>query len=163
MKENKKNSKNIASKWKNLKHSYPSLKSPPASSCSALLPAQSAWHSSSTRELLPEIFSSKIFILCYRQRVPDGQFHPIFFKRFDPPNVLWFVIQIRSALLNLMGLGPGTRQVGLISGYISTHQLHASHFQLMMLTTKLIKKLWNLPKCLGGKGSHTQKNGIMSL
>ena len=33
---------------------------------------------------------------------------------------------IRSALLNLVELGPGTRQAGLISGYISTHQQHTS-------------------------------------
>ena len=50
------------------------------------------------------------------------------------------------------GLGPGARQIRPISGYISTHQLHASYFQLMMPTTKLIKKIWNLPKFFLGKG-----------
>ena len=71
----------------------------------------------------------------YRERAPE---------RFDPPKMLGFargMKSIRSALLNLVELGPGTRQIGPISQYISTHQLHSSHFQLMMPTTKLIKKL----------------------
>ena len=70
--------------------------------------------------------------------------YPIFLKRFDPPDMLGFargLKSIQSALLNLVELGPGTRQIGPISGCISTHQLHASHFLLMMPTTKLIKKL----------------------
>ena len=57
----------------------------------------------------------------------------------------------RSALLNMKELGSGARQIGPISGYISTHQQHAPYFQLMMPTTKLIKKFWNLPKSLGEK------------
>ena len=68
---------------------------------------------------------------------------------------------IQSALLNLEELGPGTRQIGPISGCISTHQLHASHFQLMMPTTKLIKKIMKLTKLVRGKGqSDPQENGI---
>ena len=66
---------------------------------------------------------------------------------------------IRSGLLNLVELGPGTRQIGPISGCISTHQLHASHFQLMMPTTKLIKKIMK-PIFFRGKGqSDPQENG----
>ena len=62
---------------------------------------------------------------------------------------------IRSALLNLVDLGPATRQIGPISGYISTRWLNASYFQLMMPTTELIKKLRYLPKFLREKGSQT--------
>ena len=66
---------------------------------------------------------------------------------------------IRSGLLNLVELGPGTGQIGPISECISTHQLHASHFQLMMPTTKLIKKNMK-PTFFRGKGqSDHQENG----
>ena len=37
--------------------------------------------------------------------------------------------------------------------HISTHQLHSSHSQFTIPTTDLIKKLWNLPKFSGVKGS----------
>ena len=83
--------------------------------------------------------------------------YTIFLKKFDPPNMLGFERGLKSALLNLVELGPGTRQIGPISGYTSTHQLHASHFELMVPTTKLIKKLWNLRIFLGGKGSLTPR------
>ena len=39
---------------------------------------------------------------------------------------------IRSALLNLVELGSGTRKIGPISSYISTHQLHALYFQFVI-------------------------------
>ena len=48
-------------------------------------------------------------VLCNRQRAPDVLSHPIFLKRFDPPNILGFargLKSIRSALLNLVELGP---------------------------------------------------------
>ena len=51
---------------------------------------------------------------------------------------------IRSALLNLVELGTGTRQIGPISGYISNHQLHTSHFQLKMPITTLISNKANV-------------------
>ena len=70
---------------------------------------------------------------------------------------------IRSALLNLVELGPGTKQIGSISEYILTYQLHASHSQLMMPTTKLIKKLWSLLKVLERKSSQThRKTGFLN-
>ena len=55
--------------------------------------------------------------------------------------------------LSLVELGPGTKEIGPTLEYISTHRLHTSCFQLMMQTTKLIKKLRNLPKYLEEKGS----------
>ena len=57
---------------------------------------------------------------------------------------------IQSALLNLVELGPGTRQIGPISGYISTLQLHISDFQLMVL--KIFRRKWQ---------SDTQEHRIM--
>ena len=41
----------------------------------------------------------------------------------------------------------GNLQVGPISGCISTHELHASHLQLMMPTTKLIKNYETYQNC----------------
>ena len=66
---------------------------------------------------------------------------------------------IPSALLNLVELGPGTRQIGPILVYISTHQLHASHFQLMMPEAN--QKIMKLAKSFRGKGqSDPQENGV---
>ena len=66
---------------------------------------------------------------------------------------------IRSVFLNLVELGPGTKQIGPVSGYISTHQRDALHVQLRIPTTKLIKKL-KLTKI--GKGqSDPQENGVI--
>ena len=62
---------------------------------------------------------------------------------------------IQSAFLNLVELGPGTRQVGPISGCISTHELHASHLQLMMPTTKLIKNYETYQNCLEERAVRT--------
>ena len=71
---------------------------------------------------------------------------------------------IRSALLNLVELDPGTRQIGPISGYISTHKVHASRFQLTMPRSKLTIKLRNIPKFLRGKGSQIPgKRGNVTL
>ena len=47
-----------------------------------------------------------------RNRAPDWQFRLILLKRFDPLIMLEFaggMKSIRSALLNLVELGPGTR------------------------------------------------------
>ena len=51
---------------------------------------------------------------------------------------------IRSALLNLVESGPGTRQIGPISGDISTHQL---------LDYKDDEKIMKLTKIFRGNGS----------
>ena len=67
---------------------------------------------------------------------------------------IWFeggLKSIRCALIKFVELGPGPRKIGPISGYISTHQLHVSHFQLMTPTTNPVKHLWNLRKFLEGR------------
>ena len=64
---------------------------------------------------------------------------------------------IPSALLNLVELGPGTRQIGPILVYISTHQLYASHFLMPEANQKIMK----LTKRFRGKGqSDPQENGV---
>ena len=71
---------------------------------------------------------------------------------------------IRSALLNLVKLSPETRPTGLISGYISIHQLHASHFQFIMSTTILIKILKKLHFFVGRKAIRPpEKPGNVTL
>ena len=55
-----------------------------------------------------------------------------------------------------------TEQIVPISEYISTHELHASHFQFMMPTKKLIKQIMKLTKVFKGKvSSEPQENGVM--
>ena len=100
-----------------------------------------------------------------RQRGPNGYYHPIFFKRFDPPNMIRFpkgLKSIRSALLNLVELGSGTRQIGPISGYISTHQLHAFIFPPYDNDSKANQKMIKLTKILRRKvQSGPQENRVM--
>ena len=78
---------------------------------------------------------------------------PIFLKRLDPPNMVRStgrLKSIQSALLNLE-LGPGTRKIEPLTGYIST-----IHFQLVMPVTKLKQKISR------GKGQlDLEENGLM--
>lgn len=77
-----------------------------------------------------------------RQRAPDGQLYPIFFKRFDTLNMVIIARGLkftRQVLLNLVESGPRTRPIGPTSGHISIHQLHVLYVERMMPTTKLIK------------------------
>ena len=93
------------------------------------------WKDSSWRVISPhfpqKVWPSKHVTICKRTEI-----HSISYPKFG-------------------GIGPWDQADRPISGYISTHQLHASHFQFMVPTTKLIRKLWNLPKCLGGMGTQT--------
>ena len=60
---------------------------------------------------------------------------------------------IRSALLNVVELDPGTRQIGLLSGYIITHQLHALCRQHTTydVDNKANQKIMKLAKIFRGK------------
>ena len=80
-------------------------------------------------------------------------------------NILGFangLKSIRSVLLNLVELGPWTRQIEPISGYISTHQLHAPHFHSYDADNKVNEKIMKLNKIFREKGqSDPQGNGVM--
>lgn len=111
-----------------------------------------------------EVVREHCFILIDRELL-TGSFNPIFFKRFDLQNILRFargIKSIQAALLNLVELAPVTEHIVPISGYISTHELHVSHFQLMMPTKKLIKQIMKRTKIFKGKGpSYPQESGVM--
>ena len=70
---------------------------------------------------------------------------------------------IRSVLLNLVELGPETRQIWLISGYISNHQLATCFtFSTYDVNNKANQKIMKLIKISKGKRhSHPQENGLM--
>ena len=87
-------------------------------------------------------------------RAPDGQYHPIFLKRFDPPNMVRFVSGLKSIQSEVQNfeLGPGIREIRPFSGYISTH-----HFQLV--TAAKIMKLTKISRRKGQ--SDFQENGLM--
>ena len=65
---------------------------------------------------------------------------------------------IRSALLNLVQLGPGTRQIGPISRYIST----SFTFSTYDADNKANQKIMKPTNIFKGKGqSDPQENGVM--